>query len=316
VFNYWKLYRFIQEIQPEIVHLNNLRGFSPIIWQVLKRLQIPVVQTVRDYRFLCVNGTMTHKSKVCLKQCVKCKIYSKINKYASLKIETVVYPSTFMKEFFNKMGLFKTSRNTVIFNTIKYDMEKVHLIAEKKKKRDDKTIKFVFLGALSDYKGLINMLDTFTQIENKNIILNILGRGPLESIVKKYAENDHRILFAGFLEGAQKENVLLDSDVLIAPSIWNEPFGRVVLDAYKYAMPVIGSKFGGIKEILQHYTTGLVIDPTDQADFMSAINHFSERQNIVNCIDNCTILLVEFGINKHIQQYRNEYIKLLKSNNN
>jgi glycosyltransferase involved in cell wall biosynthesis len=42
--------------------------------------------------------------------------------------------------------------------------------------------------------------------------------------------------------------------------MWSEPFGRIILDAYKNAMPVITTGFGGMGEIVDPYKTGLILD--------------------------------------------------------
>ena len=38
---------------------------------------------------------------------------------------------------------------------------------------------------------------------------------------------------------------------MIIPSLWNEPFGRVVIEAYSHNKPVIGANRGGIPEIIK-----------------------------------------------------------------
>lgn len=53
-------------------------------------------------------------------------------------------------------------------------------------------------------------------------------------------------------EGNIPANNLLDSiDVLIVPSKWNEPFGRVVIESIGRRVPVIGKRVGGIPELLK-----------------------------------------------------------------
>lgn len=96
------------------------------------------------------------------------------------------------------------------------------------------------------------LLENFMKISGTNIELHIAGSGPLESRVKECALLDNRIIFHGFLSEQQLNSLLEKSDILICPSMWSEPFGRIILDAYKNAMPVITTGFGGMGEIVDH----------------------------------------------------------------
>ena len=64
-------------------------------------------------------------------------------------------------------------------------------------------------------------------------------------------KKDNRIEFVGFLNEQQVSQLLQSADVLLCPSLWEEPFGRVVLDAYKNAMPVICSNMGALPELVE-----------------------------------------------------------------
>ena len=47
---------------------------------------------------------------------------------------------------------------------------------------------------------------------------------------------------------------------LIAPSEWEEPFGRIVIEAYQVGTPVIASAIGGLKELVKNGTTGFLFE--------------------------------------------------------
>ncbi|WP_122243506.1 glycosyltransferase, partial [Pseudomonas syringae] len=47
------------------------------------------------------------------------------------------------------------------------------------------------------------------------------------------------------------------------PSLWNEPFGMVAVEACAHSLPVIASRMGGLTEIIQEPLNGLLCSPDD-----------------------------------------------------
>jgi glycosyltransferase involved in cell wall biosynthesis len=83
------------------------------------------------------------------------------------------------------------------------------------------------------------------------------ARGWLEA--KARAENlAERVHFAGWLDAGAIETLYARSRAMVCPSIWNEPFGLVGLEAMAHAKPAIAFEVGGIPEWLAHERTGLL----------------------------------------------------------
>jgi glycosyltransferase involved in cell wall biosynthesis len=60
-------------------------------------------------------------------------------------------------------------------------------------------------------------------------------------------------------------------DALIVPSLWNDTFPGVVFEAFGYGVPVIGSRRGGIPEMIVHGENGLLFDPDDGQGLVAAL---------------------------------------------
>lgn len=84
--------------------------------------------------------------------------------------------------------------------------------------------------------------------------------------------------FCWLLNEAQVDELLKKCDVLICPSQWQEPFGRVVLDAYKHAMPVICSDQGALPSLVDDGKTGFVIESGNQQALTAAMQHYVETE--------------------------------------
>ena len=67
-----------------------------------------------------------------------------------------------------------------------------------------------------------------------------------------------RVEFAGWLSSKEKSALLTNSDLLVVPSLWPEPFGMVGLEACKHGVPVVAFDSGGVREWLQDGINGFL----------------------------------------------------------
>lgn len=303
VFNYFKIKRTLKIISPDVIHINNLYGLSLIIIKVAKELKIPIVMTVRDYSLLyedTENKISKYKRKIAL--------------YITNKSDIVTAPSQYTLDYFTDRGYFTLCKNKVIYNAIDLNINKIKKIHSKKKSKilQKEKVKFVYLGRLEKNKGIGILLESFSKVKNSNIELYIAGNGTEKELVLDYCESDTRIRYLGFLDEEGLDYLLDSADVLIIPSIWPEPFGRVVLDAYKYCIPVIGTNVGGIPEIVD-YNTGILVKPNSEDDLIKGILYFSNKKNILkkmNCLEN---KIKQFNVVEQAKQFIEVYKEILRS---
>jgi glycosyltransferase involved in cell wall biosynthesis len=123
---------------------------------------------------------------------------------------------------------------------------------------------FIFLGRLDPIKRVDLLIRAFAEIikNHNNSRLCIIGDGfekkHLEELCSLY--NLNQVTFCGFLEGNEKTSILDVADILVLPSDY-ETFGLVILEAWARGVNVIGSRTGGIEEIVDSQRTGLLFEP-------------------------------------------------------
>ena len=93
--------------------------------------------------------------------------------------------------------------------------------------------------------------------------LVIAGRGPLEQEVRQAAESDPRIDFVGYVTGVEKDALLASADCLLIPSLWYENAPVAVIEAAAYQLVVVGSRIGGLPELVDEGRTGFLFEPGD-----------------------------------------------------
>lgn len=120
------------------------------------------------------------------------------------------------------------------------------------------------IARLQPQKGFIYLLQAFAEVvkEEKDVTLVILGKGPLESNLKKFASDlglgKSVIFITEKMPEADMTELYAACEFFALASVW-EPFGMVFCEAMASGRPVIGTEVGGIPEIIQE-DSGLLFE--------------------------------------------------------
>jgi glycosyltransferase involved in cell wall biosynthesis len=98
-------------------------------------------------------------------------------------------------------------------------------------------------------------------------------------------------------------------DYLVVPSLWHEPMGRVVIEAYAYGVPVLVNKVGGLVELIEDGKTGVVSHVEDAKQFSEDLKRLIslDYQKIsMSCILASKSYTDELMVEKYIDIYTEE----------
>ncbi|RMO74167.1 glycosyltransferase family 4 protein [Pseudomonas syringae group genomosp. 3] len=243
--------------QPELVVCHNLTGWSVSAWDEITRANRPVVQVLHDLYLLCPSSTMFKKGQSCQRQCSLCTQFRKHHAQQSEQVSTVVGVSRFMLDTLQAQGYFKGARGYVVHNASPFTPPHA---GQTKAPEHNAPLRFGYLGKLSENKGVGWLINQFQHLPFK-ATLQIAGRGQADDEKRFRAmATSPDISFVGF---QQPEEFYQHIDVAIVPSMWNEPFGLVAVEACAHSRPVIASRMGGLPEIIQDQLNGLLCSPDD-----------------------------------------------------
>jgi glycosyltransferase involved in cell wall biosynthesis len=127
----------------------------------------------------------------------------------------------------------------------------------------------LYFGRIIGEKGVDRIIDAAKYV---NIPIHIIGDGPdLKASQKKVSdyELDH-VKFYGPMWGAELEKMLYAARFVIVPSLWHENFPYVIFQAFAAGKPVIGSKRGGIPELIGR-DRGLLFEPDNPDELLACI---------------------------------------------
>ncbi len=115
---------------------------------------------------------------------------------------------------------------------------------------------FMFMGRLIQSKGLATAVEV---ARRTGVVVKVAGQGSLAEALggEEAAKNLEGIVeMIGYIEPAQRKELLKGATALLVPSQYDEPFGKVIIEAALCGTPVISSDWGGMTEIVLHGITG------------------------------------------------------------
>jgi glycosyltransferase involved in cell wall biosynthesis len=115
----------------------------------------------------------------------------------------------------------------------------------------------LFVGRISREKGMFTLL---AAVEHLDIQVRIVGDGPLKAEYEDMAQSMSHVIFEGYKTGDDLKRLYEDAAFLVLPSECYENAPMTVLEAYAYGKPAIGSRIGGIAEMIDHGKTGMLFE--------------------------------------------------------
>jgi glycosyltransferase involved in cell wall biosynthesis len=118
-----------------------------------------------------------------------------------------------------------------------------------------KTQELVFLGRLVSEKGVELLLQALAMLANSGLRpkLTIIGDGPEKSKLEIKSEElrvNPQVVFVGSKVGEELVDILNRHQIMVIPSLYDEPFGVVALEGIACGCVVVGSEGGGLKDAI------------------------------------------------------------------
>ncbi len=149
-------------------------------------------------------------------------------------------------------------------------------------------LRLLYLGRISPEKGVHTAVEALKLLlpSDPRIRLTLVGSpwdASYQRGVEKLADSlgvAGNVRFAGQVAAEQVPALLQEYDVLLVPSIWPEPFGRVVLEGMAAGLVVAGTAQGGMGAVLKDMHTGLVFPPEDASALADSIRRLAARPEL------------------------------------
>lgn len=244
IFNIFKamifIYKFIDKIQPDIIHVHSTWAGVFVRFPLLfiKKKAIVIYQP-HGWSFLMDTSK------------IKKKIYIFIEKILSVPTDKIINISNYEQNKAIEYG-FNKNKMVMIYNGVedKKDIGSIKFIVDKNK------INLLFVGRLDRQKGLDIFLKTYEKYEFPNIHLYVIGTSVLDNMFPK---STNKTTYLGWIDSKDIDAYYQACDAVIMPSRW-EGFGLVAIEAMRNFKPVIASRIGALPELVKNNVNGYLFD--------------------------------------------------------
>ena len=147
-------------------------------------------------------------------------------------------------------------------------------------------LRIVFLGRLDPTKGADILIKALRHIPDLPVEVHLYGiaQGNASNVylrqLQTLADTDPRITFLPAVPGDQVIPILKTYHALAVPSRWLETGPLVVLEAFAAGIPVLGSRLGGIAELVTHERDGLLVAPDSVNDWVAALTRIVDQPDL------------------------------------
>jgi glycosyltransferase involved in cell wall biosynthesis len=181
-----------------------------------------------------------------------------------------------------------------------------------RRKQNVSSIKLMFLGRISPFKGLHLLIEALDDFSATEIELSIFGNSDgtdYEAQLREKTKGKANICWKGVLDQDKVQEEMHQHDLLCLCSIFSEMSPLVIQEARAAGLPVLASNAPGNIEQLDHGTNGLIFAMNDLESLKKQLKNIIENPEILNELKKN--IQVPHSFSKVAREYDNLYQKLL-----
>lgn len=324
-----KTLKLIDKTKPDIAHIHKFNNtLTPSILYGLKKRNVPIVQTLRDYRTVCPNYNLydLNRGEVC-EDCKGHRYFNAVRRkcqkssyLVGLNIAIESYLYHFLRTYEKTIDLFIAPSDFLRKKMIEFGIDEKKIVHIPNFIRCEKYVPdyngsdyILYLGRVEKHKGIKTLIDAVKSCGSAK--LQIVGTGDYVNDMKKYVKENNisNVFLSGFKSGGDLLEVIKGSLFTIVPSEWYENNPRSVLESFASGKPVIGSKMGGIPELIDGGNDGLLFKTGDVNDLAGKINYMLNNKQIINEMGRNARKKIEenYNENVHYEKLMEAYKKVI-----
>ncbi|MFH2027617.1 MAG: glycosyltransferase family 4 protein [Nanoarchaeota archaeon] len=286
-----EIYNILKKEKPDIIHIQDSSMMIAAI-TAAKKMDIPTVFTVRDYRFVCNLSMCLERNEIRFKcdkkQYKKCLYDSFRNAYDLGSISFLAFPwfyrqMTRLIDYFKKIDYYITVSDFIKKQIILSGISKNKIKTIKVQKEDwnpsekqSNNIQIFTAGGLKATKGFDFLIKAWKIVADKypGAKLKIAGDGSAKNKLielTKQLRLEDNIMFLGQIDHEKMQREYADSMFVISPSLWPEPLTRIIFEAFSMKRCVIATDVGGSSELVKNNKTGLLVKPKNVENMAESI---------------------------------------------
>jgi len=250
-----RLHELVASFRPDLVHTHNLPGITSSIWEICRRLDVPVVHTLHDYHLLCPRVTLSRPDgEPCDPHPLLCGLRARRLARWAPAVSNVISVSRYLLD--RHASMFAHATAHIVRNPLPSAAN------GRVSPPGDRLRTIGYLGALERIKGVDELLRAAPALGRMGLTIRLAGDGRMREQVE--SASSPSVCYEGVLRGQAKEEFLRRCDLGLMPSVWEEPGGptNVMVEWLSAGRPALVSNRGGLAEAIELFPGSIAVEPT------------------------------------------------------
>lgn len=281
----------LQQQRVDVVHAHNLFPLiSPSLYAACRQAEVPVVQTLHNFRIACPAATFMRDGAPC-EQCLGRRPWPAVvhGCYRNSRVQTAVLAATNTLQHWRGTWQRDIARYIVLSEFARRKFIEAGLPAQRLVVKPNfveapalnssERHGFLFVGRLSAEKGVATLAQAMClNAERANgpqmparvhvrVQVQVAGTGPDAAQLHGVPG----IQALGAVAPAHVMPLMAASQAVLIPSLWYEGFPRTLVEAFASGTPVIASRIGALAELVDHGRTGLLVPPGNAEELANTL---------------------------------------------
>jgi glycosyltransferase involved in cell wall biosynthesis len=274
----------------DILHVQNFFPlWSPSVYYAASRNNVPVVQTLHNYRLMCVNSLLFRDQHLC-EECMgrflpwrgvlhACYRNSRAaSAVAAGMVGSHKLAGTWQKRVAAYIAVSEFAREKYIAGGVPREkiVVKPNFLHPTPEPGQGGGGYALYVGRLSHEKGIAAMLEAWKGASHA-LPLRIAGEGPLVELVIAAGRACPKIEYLGGKSLTEVLDLMRGAEFLVFPSEWYETMGRTIMEAFAVGTPVIASQIGPPATMVVPGETGFHFQPGDVTGLRERVEWCSQN---------------------------------------
>lgn len=310
---------YLADLAPDVVHLISGYMMSGSTLLAAEALRIPTVVSLTDFWFLCPRVTLLRSNgQLCgppfsAATCAQClgeerrryripgrfapglmrafwkrqtgqiaRVQERMDylRRALDSVRVLVSPSRFLRDLFIQAGVVPEK---IVF--CRQGRDFASLGPGDLAKTPSRRLRIGYMGQIAPHKGVHTLFKAVQLLPKADLEVKVFGdttRFPdYVRRLRRMADRDSRLKLAGMYERTEISRVLRDVDVVVVPSIWYENSPNTILEAFAHRTPVVVSDLGGMSELVEDGTNGLLFESDNASSLADTLRCIAQDDGLL-----------------------------------
>ncbi|ODT15901.1 MAG: hypothetical protein ABS35_30065 [Kaistia sp. SCN 65-12] len=257
----------LDAFKPDFVNLHIVQGLGYNALAEIVRRDLPTLYFLHDLGLACIRMSMFRRGANCGRPCAACRVSG-------------AYKRALIRRF-ARVGFCSPSRtNLAAVAALAPIRDRPHIAIPNanhypppaRSWQPSARVRLLYVGRLHPSKGVALLIEAVAALVGEHrLSLDIVGDGAEATLLRALHPDAEWLRFHGHVDPAAVADHMAEADLLCVPSLWRENWPGVVVQALGIGLPVLGSRIGGIPELIEPGVTGELVEAGDRDGWIAAL---------------------------------------------